>query len=141
MKTGLKFLLLPALCLAAWSCSRVTAVNTTEPTNKMYNKQMIGDKRVIIDDSLNAKVGVVGVNEGATPDGFCRIQVEVANSTTSNYNFRYMFEWFDPSGMLIHNDTPTYSSQRILGGESKMLVALAPNKTAKDFRLKIVGEK
>lgn len=136
MKTALPLCLTAVLCLAA-GC-RSTRVNTVEPAQPVANKQMISDQRVLLDQSLNKAVSVVGVNAATGPEGFLKIQVEVENRTRSRKLFTYRIEWFDENGMLIELPTANARPRSLEGGERAMITATAPTPKAKDFRIKFL---
>ena len=139
MKTHLSASIL-CLGLAAGSSlwSGCTTVNTVEPAQTAGTRQMINDKRVITDTSLNSKVNVLGVNTATTEGGLMRIQVELLNRTGSMQNFNYHFEWFDQNGMQVNGTSTAVMSDQIGGKESKYISAVAPTLACKDFRLKLI---
>jgi uncharacterized protein YcfL len=122
-----------AVVLAA-GCA--TSVNTVEHAQATAVRQMVADKRIITDASLNRAVRVVGVNE--TPGEFLKVQVELQNTTSRMKTFNYLFEWFDDKGMQISTPTATYIQRQIEGRESIFISSVAPTPKAKDFRLKLI---
>ncbi len=123
------------VCLTG--CSTVNTVERAQPTAQ---KQMVADKRIITDASLNRRVRVLGVNESTGVGGLLRIQVEVLNTTRSLQRFNYKFEWFDENGNLVSTPTSVSLPRHIEGKESLFLNATAPTETAKDFRLKLIED-
>lgn len=117
-----------------------TTVNTVERAQPAAQKQMVADKRIITDASLNRRVRVLGVNESTGIGGLLRIQVEVLNTTRSLQRFSYKFEWFDENGNLVSTPTSVFLSRHIEGKESMFLNATAPTETVKDFRLKLIED-
>lgn len=116
-----------------------TSMNTVEPAQPSYQKQMIADKRMISDPSLSRKVSIVGLNEAMTPGGVKQIQVEVYNATRSLQRFNYRVQWFDGAGMQVN--TPLSSgmtSMTIEGRESKYIRAVAPNPNVVDFKIQFI---
>ncbi|MDN3515511.1 MAG: YcfL family protein [Candidatus Brocadia sp.] len=118
--------------------SSCTTVNTVERESPAGTKQMIADKRVITDSTLNKKVSIIGLNEGATPGGFLQVQIEVLNRKNSMQDFSYRFEWFDMNGMLVDTPTSVWIPRQIEGQETLTITAVAPTTTAKDFRVKFI---
>ncbi len=116
--------------------SACTTINTVERSESVGQRQMVSDKRILTDASLNRAVRIIGVNE--TPGDFLRVQVELQNTTGSLKNFSYRFEWFDATGMLVNTPTSTYIPRQIEGKESLFISAIAPTPTAKDFRVKFI---
>lgn len=134
MKTRLVALCAAALALAG--CHN--PMNSVENAQKSGQRSMISDQRVITDMGLNKAVSVVGVNTAMTPGGVLKVQVELLNRTKSSHPFTYKFEWFDANGMQINNVMSATMSEKLAGGESKFISAIAPNPECKDFRLKLI---
>jgi uncharacterized protein YcfL len=134
MKT--KIAALFAVAFVAAGCH--TSVNTVENAQKLGQRSMITDQRVVTDTSLNRKVNVVGVNTAMTPGGFLKVQVELLNRTRSPQDFNYQFQWFDVNGMQI-NSSLAMVADEVDGGESKFISAIAPTPAARDFRLKLIA--
>ncbi|MCB1125400.1 MAG: hypothetical protein KDM81_02815, partial [Verrucomicrobiae bacterium] len=99
MKSSLFSLLL--LAVVAGAGCRSTQMNTVDPAQPANQREMISDKRVLKDQSLNKAVNIVGLNVGTGPEGFLKVQVEVENRTRSLKSFTYTVEWFDENGILI----------------------------------------
>jgi uncharacterized protein YcfL len=134
MKTKLITLCAAALALAG--CHN--PMNSVENAQKSGQRNMVADQRVVTDMGLNKAVSVVGVNTAMTPGGVLKVQVELLNRTKSAHPFTYKFEWFDANGMQINNVMTATFSDKIEGGESKFISAVAPNPECKDFRLKLL---
>ncbi len=132
--------ILPACLLAStlFVFTSCTTVNTVERATPIGTKQVIADKRVITDLTLNKKVSIVGMNEGMTPGGFLQVQIEVLNRKNSMQTFSYRFEWFDMNGMLVDTPTSVWIPRQIEGQETLTITAVAPTTTAKDFRVKFM---
>jgi len=127
------WILLPLVILVA-GCE---TVNSTERQTPVGQKKMVQDRRVISDVRLNDAARIVGVNEGHTPDGLLRIQVEVANTTWQSHNFFYNFEWLDGDGMIVNPAVIGWTESQIIGQESRLLTGIAPQKNVVDFRFKM----
>lgn len=138
MKRNIQLMLLVCFFLSAALFSSCTTVNTVERESPIGTRQMIADKRVVTDSSLNKKVSIVGLNEGTTDGGFLRIQIEVVNRKNSMQNFNYLIEWFDMNGMLMNTPASVWIPRQIEGQETLTITAVAPTTTAKDFRIKFI---
>ena len=141
MKTR-KFFLFASLGLTAgmtWltGCSTVNTVERAQPVGE---RQMVADKRILTDASLNRHVGIVSLNEATVSTGFLKVQVELLNRTSSPHSFRYHVEWFDNKGMLVQTPTSSWIDRSIQGKETLNIIAIAPTETAKDFRVKFVSK-
>lgn len=135
MKTQQSLILTCIAC--AFLLGGCASVNTVEPAAPAGQKQMIADKRIITDKSLNGIADVLGVNT-ATAGDLMQIQVEVRNRTRGVKNISYQVEWFDKSGMLVRSPSQTWHVLSLEGGERRMIKATAPNPNAVDFRLKLL---
>lgn len=136
MKSSLSTLLLFALVAGA-GC-RSTQMNTMEPAQPAAQREMISDKRVLKDQSLNKAVNIVGVNSAVGEGGFLKIQVEVENRSRSLKSFTYTVEWFDENSMLIELPTAHARPRSLEGGEIAVITATAPTPRARDFRIKFL---
>lgn len=116
------------------------SVNTTQPTDRANPPQIVSDKRVVTDPSLQRRVQITEVHEAQTAGGHLRVQVSVINTTRRYRTFNYRFEWFDADGIYIETPASGYRARHIEGGESLMLIGVAPTATAKDFRLKLLED-
>ena len=132
--------IVPACLLAStlFVFTSCTTVNTVERATPIGTRQVIADKRVITDLTLNKKVSIIGMNEGITPGGFLQVQIEVLNRKNSMQAFNYRFEWFDTNGMLVDTPTSVWIPRQIEGQETLTITAVAPTTTAKDFRVKFM---
>ena len=117
--------------------SGCTTVNTLEPAQPTAQREMLADKRVLTDSTLNRRVRILGVNT-TSPAGFLKIQVEVQNTTSRPHSFTYRVEWFDENAMIISLPTTTAIPKTIEGKETISITAIAPTERAKDFRIKLL---
>ena len=115
-----------------------TTVNTLEPAQPVAQRDMLSDKRVITDSTLNRRVRILGVNQATSPAGFLKIQVELQNTTSRVQAFTYRVEWFDENGMIIELPTTTAHPRALEGKETITITATAPTPKAKDFRIKFL---
>lgn len=129
---------LACVLMSAAILSSCTTVNTVEREVPVGTRQMIADKRIITDSTLNKKVGIVGLNESTTNGGFLRVQIEVLNRKNSMQSFNYLIEWFDMNGMLLNTPTAVWIPRQIEGQEMLTITAVAPTTTARDFRIKFI---
>jgi uncharacterized protein YcfL len=138
MKRNIQLILLVCFLISAASFSSCTTVNTVERESPVGTRQMIADKRVVTDSSLNKKVSIVGLNESTTNGGFLRVQIEVLNRKNSMQNFSYLIEWFDMNGMLMNTPASVWIPRQIEGQETLTITTVAPTTTARDFRIKFI---
>jgi uncharacterized protein YcfL len=138
MRTKKSLLLTTVGVAGVFLISGCTTVNSVENAQPVAQKKMISDKRIITDSSLNRHVNIVGINTSEGDSGFMKIQVEVANQSSSPHSFTYRVEWFDENGMLISTPTTSAIPRSIEGKESIFITATAPTARAKDFRIKFL---
>ena len=129
----------PALLACAMLVSGcATTVNTVENADKAGVREMVRDKRVVSDRTLENRIALLGINQSQTPAGFLRIQLELYNLKRTVQSFFYTVEWFDADGMRVETATGGWTEQQILARESLFLTFTAPNPRAKDFVVKMV---
>jgi len=117
-----------------------TTVNTVENADKEGVRQMVRDKRVVSDRTLENRIALVGINQTQTDVGFLRIQLEMYNLKRTVQHFFYTVEWFDADGMRVETATGGWTEQQILPRESLFLTLTAPSARAKDFVVKMVED-
>ena len=131
-------LLLAGMFICITFFSSCTTVNTVEREEPVGTKQVVTDKRVITDATLNKKVSIVGLNEAVTPGGFLQLQIEILNRKNSMQEFTYKIEWFDENGMRVDTPASVWVPRQIEGQETLSITATAPKQTARDFRVKFM---
>jgi len=115
-----------------------TTVNTYEPAQSSAHRQMVDDKRITTDNSLNNKVNVQYISSARNSTGHKVLQFEVLNRTKGMQNFFYAVEWFDAQGMLVSAASTGWTERQIMGKETLVLSAIAPTAACDDFRLKLI---
>ena len=121
-------------------CGCATSINSVEPAQASAPRQMISDKRLLSDPSLDRKVRIIGLNEALTPGGLLKVNVAVENMRRSVQQFNYRVDWLDQSGMPVETPNGVWIHREILGRETLDLTALAPTPNAKDYRIKFVED-
>lgn len=101
-------------------------------------RQMLSDKRLIIDAGLHNRVQPIGINTFTGSGGSLKIQIELQNTTGSAQKFTYRIEWFDENGMIINTPAAVAIPHSIEGGETLVITVMAPTDRAKDFRIKFL---
>ena len=128
------------LAAAALLLSGCDTVNTVEKAYPQASPQMVRDKRIVTDSSLEDYAHPVSVNEGRVNGNLLKIQVELANNTSSYRSFNYKFEWLDENGMAVESPASPWSVLTLEGGERKFVSGVAPNPRVVDFRLKLLPD-
>jgi uncharacterized protein YcfL len=123
-----------ALLLGGCAATR----NSIEPVGMTAQRQMLSDKRLIIDAGLHNRVQPIGINTFTGSGGSLKIQIELQNTTGSAQKFTYRIEWFDENGMIINTPAAVAIPHSIEGGETLVITVMAPTDRAKDFRIKFL---
>jgi uncharacterized protein YcfL len=140
MKRFQQFALAAALGASLCGC-KDKPVNTAERANPLGDPTPIADKRIVYDQHLSDIAAVTGIRQATVSGDILKIQVDITNLRTKSTSFNYKFEWYDPQAMLIDTPLSGWQSQTIEGRETVTLTGIAPNPTAKDFKLKLQQSK
>jgi uncharacterized protein YcfL len=132
----MKWIAIPIVVFGTLLASCKT-INTVERAESQAAPQYVNDKRVISDESLNRKVGVVDVKEAKVSGDLLKVEVTLFNSKNKAKTFLYKFEWFNCDGMTVEPVTSTWLQKEIQGQERLGVSAVAPNPNVVDFKLKL----
>lgn len=116
------------------------SVNTVERAVPQATPTIIADRRIETDPQLARKVSVVQVSESKVGD-LLRIQVQLYNKTRTYAEFNYQFVWIQQDGVAVTSPAAVWRENRIYGGETVFVSAVAPNPQVVDFQLKLLGRK
>ena len=75
----------------------------------------------------NVKTGFVG--------NLLKTQATIRNESRRNFKFQYKMKWLDKDGFEIDIDGEPWTPMTITSYESKTVEGLAPNPTAKSFKI------
>ena len=96
------------------------------------------DPRVaIIDDYLSREIEIINVLENENNAGFMEIQVSGYNQTSFYKKLEYKIDWFDQNGFAIPTILSRWTMFPAYGNTEFRFKAIAPKKTASDFRVLI----
>lgn len=132
-----KTLIACALLITALTACR-SAVNTVENADTEGVSNIIEDKRVITDGTLERRVNVTAINERKAPNGFKQIQVQLTNRKNTIQTIFYNVEWFDADGMKVTTAGGGWTQQQFMARESLYIVFTAPTINANDFVIKLM---
>lgn len=95
-----------------------------------------GTQQIIESNSgfLAASLEITDSKVGYSGD-LMKAQVTIKNGSRSDLNFQYKFKWLDNDGFEIAIDGRPWEPLSITAYESKSVQAIAPNPTAKSFRI------
>ena len=136
----LKPLVIGTSALAMASCAPwQSRVNTAQEAEREGTPTPIEDARLNWDEDLAKAVQLIGLIEGAAPNGFTKIEAELFNATRGRVAIRYRFEWFDADGFAVDSPMDEFRDYALLGGERARISTVAPNDRAVDFELEIIA--
>ena len=69
--------------------------------------------------------------------GFAAVQVRIRNKRRDDMHFQYKFAFFDSDGMEIQPDARAWEQTTLHGGASAPLEAVAPDKSAVKFVVRV----
>ncbi len=95
-----------------------------------------GTTKIIESNSgfLAASLSIADSKVGSAGD-LMKVQATIQNQSRSDLNFRYKFKWLDNDGFEIAIDGRPWTPLSITAYESKSVQAIAPNPTAKAFKI------
>ena len=94
------------------------------------------DRRVVTDSKTLEMATPLEVRTGTVSDNVMRVQFELMNHTSEIGRVVYLVEWFDEQGMKI--DVPAAWNQlNIQPSKIESITAVAPNASARDFRISL----
>lgn len=128
-----------SLCLMALSGCSVISINSVENAEKSARMRMLADARVDTDPHLADRVGVVRLNSAVNQGGFMRIQAEVENFTYAPLSVNLHIDWYDGDAMRVDVAGDAWLEIPFEARESRSLVFVAPNRSARDFRIKLLA--
>lgn len=66
-----------------------------------------------------------------------QVNMELENGISNTYNLEYKFSWYDSGGMEVDPARSAWIPITLQGKETKTIQGLAPNPSAKSFKIKI----
>lgn len=119
-------------CATRTSGIRGSATNIASPEGSIQSSQY-----VIIDNSRLARgVQVVDLASNFVGD-LLRAQVSLVSKYSTTLAVQYKFQWFDAQGVEIAPDSLPWIPLLLNGNESKTVQAVAPNPSARTFKVSI----
>jgi len=125
------YLKLFAVCLFSVA---VAACATSGVVGKSDSESGKSEVVEIQNKSLAKKVSIKEFKSRVIND-LLNVQVEIQNNFSSTQEFQYKFSWFDTTGFAIESGGDSWKTLVLHGQESKTVQGLAPNPTAKKFKI------
>ncbi len=121
-------LMLSALLLGGCAVNETATVKVDGATKEQILESNSG--------FLSASLEIADTKVGYAGD-LMKAQVTLKNSSRSDLSFRYKFKWLDKDDFEIAIDGRPWTPLTITAYESKSVQAIAPNPTAKSFRIMV----
>ena len=94
-------------------------------------------KYVIVNNpKLARSIQIVNLQQSYVGD-LLKAQVSLVSKNSKTLNFQYKFAWFDGQGVEINLEGSPWTPLVFYGFETKSLQAVAPNPSAREFKIKI----
>lgn len=126
-------LLASACCLLFVGC---TTVNTVGSQTRGTERNVVADKRVVNDITLDGKLIIGDVIESTVSGDLRKIQVDVTNRNSSRIDVLYKVEWFGKDGMRVDTAASGWKRLSLDGRESSTIAVIAQSPAAHDFVIK-----
>lgn len=98
---------------------------------------MQSSKYVIVNNPKLARgIQIVDLKSSFVGD-LLKAQVTLVSKYSSTLRFQYKFAWFNKDGIEIDPDASPWKPLIMYGNESKTVQAVAPNPSAREFKIKI----
>ena len=137
MKIVLQWIMAIGLIAGLAGCSSTAGIegSTTavqdESGNTAYSNLM-----VVNNPKLAGKIQIADIQTEMI-GGLMKTQVNLISKHSKNVNIKYKFSWFDDDGMEIDSNADAWTPLMLYGNESKTVQGVAPNPTARKFKIKI----
>jgi len=114
-------------------------VNTSAPAESRTRPDVVLDDRVITDNSLKAKAGVVEVIESRNASDLLQVQFTLANQTNKVRRVNYRVQWVKQNGFIVESPmTRSWRSVSLQGRQRRPIVATAPSPEAVSFKIELI---
>jgi len=93
---------------------------------------------VVNNPKLARGIQIVDMQQSYAGD-LLKAQVTLVSKYSKTLNVQYKFSWFNEQGIEINPDGSPWTPLVLYGNETKALQGLAPNSSAKTFKIQIRG--
>lgn len=115
----------------------LTMTGCYSPTVNTVRVPSAGSGENVVTDSRLAGIASVKSVKKARTNDLLRVQVDVANETSSPHEIAYRFVWLDEGGFEIPSPMSAWQRNNILARQTIALSGIAPLSTAVDCRVEI----
>lgn len=135
---GLTALAVVGTVMVGGGCAtRTSGIQGAAATVQSPEGTMASSKYVIIDNSKLARgLQIVDLKSQFVGD-LLKAQVSIVSKYSKTLEFQYKFLWFDANGTEINPDSLPWTPLTLYGNESKNVQAVAPNPSAREFKISI----
>jgi len=128
LNKAMKFLSVCLFTAAVGACATSGVVGESDPSGEKSELIEIQNK------SLAKKVSIQNFKTRVVND-LLNVQVEIESQFSSTQEFQYKFSWFDATGFEVEGEANSWRTLILTGKETKTVQAVAPNPTAKKYRM------
>jgi uncharacterized protein YcfL len=126
-----------ALVLGSGCATQTSGIQGTAATVEAPVGTVQSSQYVIIDNSKLARgLQVVDLKSQFAGD-LLKAQVSIVSKYSRTLEFQYKFLWFDAQGVEINPGSLPWTPLTLNGNESKTVQAVAPNPSAREFKINI----
>jgi len=126
-----------ALMIGSGCATKTSGIHGSAATTQSPEGMLQSSKYVIIDNSKLARgLQIVDLKSQFVGD-LMKVQVSIVSKYSKTLDFQYKFLWFDTQGMEINPGSLPWTPLTLFGNESKTVQAVAPNPSAREFKINI----
>ena len=126
-----------ALMLGSGCATKTSGIQGAAATVEAPDGTAHTSQYVIIDNSKLARgLQIVDLKSQFAGD-LLKAQVSIVSKYSKTLEFQYKFLWFDAQGMEINPGSLPWTPLTLYGNESKTVQAVAPNPSAREFKINI----
>jgi uncharacterized protein YcfL len=125
------------VALGLAGCSTTAGVETTGKSAWDDQGARTLEKNVLFNNSgLKGNIRIVDVKSTMAGDTM-KVQAILQSKDRDTLPFQYRFDWYDAGGFEINSGSGAWKPLILYGRETKTIQSVAPDKRAKEFKLKI----
>jgi len=119
-------------CATKTSGLEGAAASVETPEGDMQSSKFV----IVNNPKLARGIQIVDLKSAFAGD-MLKAQVTLVSKYSSTLSFQYKFAWFNKDGVEINPDAGPWTPLIMYGNESKTIQAVAPNPSAREFKIKI----
>jgi uncharacterized protein YcfL len=137
MKRASQWILAIGLIAGLAGCSSTAGIEgSTTAVRDAEGNTSYSNMMVVNNPKLAGKIQISDIQTEFV-GGLMKTQVDLISKYSKNVSVKYKFSWFDADGMEIDSDASAWTPLTLYGNESKTVQGVAPNPTARKFKIKI----